>query len=224
VKYGRTLRIYESVFTLLDTKLSNGAGLRIRTFVKFRRFVRNKMSRIGKKPIIIPSGVEVTIKDRDVTIKGPKGEISQEIPFEISVKRDGDRVIVSPKKMVKQTPALWGLIRMLLHNYVKGVSEGFEKKLEIKGIGYRAFVEGEKKLRLEVGFSHPVVLRIPDDLNVSIEKNIIKVSGIDKQRVGEFAAKLREIRKPEPYKGKGIRYVGEKVRKKEGKKAAATTT
>ena len=181
------------------------------------------MSRIGKKPIIIPSSVEIVIKNQNVIVKGPKGEISQEIPPEILVKKDNDKVIVSPKKMVKQTPALWGLIRMLLQNHIKGVSEGFEKKLEIRGIGYHASVEGEKNLRLEAGFSHPVVLKIPDGLDVLVEKNIIKVSGINKQRVGEFAAKIREIRKPEPYKGKGIRYVGEKVRRKEGKKAAATT-
>jgi large subunit ribosomal protein L6 len=181
------------------------------------------MSRIGKKPILIPQGVEIEIKDSVVTIKGPKGEISQEIPPEILIEKKEDKIIVSPKRKTKRTSALWGLTRALLQNHVKGVTEGFEKQLEIRGIGYKASLEGAKTLKLEVGFSHPVKLEIPEDLKVSVEKNIIKVSGIDKQKVGEFAAKIRRVRPPEPYKGKGIRYVGEKVRKKEGKKAAATT-
>jgi len=182
------------------------------------------MSRIGKKPILIPENVEVKIENHQVLIKGPKGEISQEISPEISVEKKEDKIIiVSPKRKTKKTPALWGLTRALLQNHVIGVTQGFEKQLEIRGIGYKASLEGEKTLKLEVGFSHPVKLEIPADLNVSIEKNIIKVSGIDKQKVGEFAAKIRKVRPPEPYKGKGIRYVGEKVRKKEGKKAAATT-
>jgi len=181
------------------------------------------MSRIGKKPILIPENVEIKIEGRQVVVKGPKGEISQEIPQEILVEKKDSVVVVSPKRKTKRTPALWGLTRALLQNNLKGVTEGFEKQLEIRGIGYKASIEGERVLKLEVGFSHPVKLEIPPDLNVSIEKNIIKVSGIDKQQVGEFAAKIRKVRPPEPYKGKGIRYVGEKVRKKEGKKTAATT-
>ena len=180
------------------------------------------MSRIGKQPIIIPKDVQIEIRGQKVAIKGPKGEISQEISPEISVEKKEDKIIVTPKRKTKKTPALWGLTRALLQNHVIGVTQGFEKQLEIRGIGYKASLEGEKTLKLKVGFSHPINLEIPAGLNVSIEKNIIKVSGIDKQKVGEFAAKIRRVRPPEPYKGKGIRYVGEKVRKKEGKKATAT--
>lgn len=182
------------------------------------------MSRIGKKPIIIPQNVEIKIENQKVLIKGPKGEISQKIPPEISLEKKEEKLIVFPKRKTKRSSALWGLIRALLENHLKGVTEGFEKQLEIRGIGYKASLEGEKILKLEVGFSHPVKIAIPSSLKVSIEKNIIKVSGIDKQKVGEFAAKIRRIQPPEPYKGKGIRYLGEEVRKKEGKKAATTTT
>lgn len=182
------------------------------------------MSRIGKKPIQIPQGVEVEIKDRAVKVKGPKGEIQQEIPAEILVEKKEDKIIVSPKEWLKKTPALWGLSRALLQNCLEGVSKGFEKKLEIHGIGYKASLEGEKTLNLTVGFSHPVKLEIPEGIAVLVEKNIITISGIDKQKVGQFAAKVRAVRKPEPYKGKGIRYLGEKVRKKEGKKAITATT
>ena len=182
------------------------------------------MSRIGKKPIQIPENVEMKIEDQNVIIKGPKGKISQEVSSEIGVEKKEGKILVFPKKKTKKTAALWGLTRALLQNHVKGVTEGFEKKLEIRGIGYRAYLEGEKTLCLEVGFSHPVKLTIPEGLEVSLEKNIIKVSGINKQMVGEFAAKIRKVRKPEPYKGKGIRYLGEKVRKKEGKKVITATT
>ena len=178
------------------------------------------MSRIGKKPIIIPQGVEVAIKDNVVVIKGPKGEISREVPAEILVEKKEDKIQLSLKKVTKGSRALWGLWRALLQNQVMGITSGFEKKLEIRGVGYRASLAGDKTIKLEVGFSHSVELKIPQEINVSVEKNIITVSGIDKQKVGEFAAKLRKIRPPEPYKGKGIRYLGEKVRKKEGKKAA----
>jgi len=182
------------------------------------------MSRIGKKPIPIPENVQVEIKDSEVKIKGPKGEIRQDIPVEVSVEKKDGVVQVLLKKKDKKTPALWGTIRAILRNHIEGVTEGFEKKLEIRGIGYRAFLEGEKGIKLEVGFSHPVILEIPSDIKILIEKNIITVSGVDKQKVGEFAAKLRRVRPPEPYKGKGIRYLGEKVRIKEGKKVTAATT
>jgi len=181
------------------------------------------MSRIGKKPILIPQNVEVEIEGQKVTIKGAKGEISQEIPSEIQVAKEQRNLLVSPKKRTKQSASLWGVTRALLQNHIEGVQKGFEKKLEIQGIGYKASIEDAKTLKLEVGFSHPVKLEIPEDLDVSVEKNLIKISGIDKQKVGQFAAKIRKVRPPEPYKGKGIRYLGEKVRKKEGKKAAATT-
>ena len=180
------------------------------------------MSRIGKKPIIIPENVEVKIEKEKVVIKGPKGEISQKIPEEILVKEENNKIVISPKKKSKNTSAFWGLIRALLRNHLEGVSSGFERKLELRGIGYRASIEDENILKLQVGFSHPVKLEVPSQINLSVEKNIINVSGIDKQKVGEFAAKIRKIRPPEPYKGKGIRYLGEIVRKKTSKKVAST--
>ncbi|MDD5146542.1 MAG: 50S ribosomal protein L6 [Candidatus Pacebacteria bacterium] len=179
------------------------------------------MSRIGKKPIIIPSGVTVEVTGQTVKIKGPKGEMTQEIHEDVSVEQKDGQLIVTPQRTLRRTPALWGLSRALLQNCINGVSAGFEKKLEIIGIGYKAAKEGEKKLKLEVGFSHPVYLDIPEGVAITIEKNILTVSGIDKQKVGQLAAVIRKARPPEPYKGKGIRYLGEKVRKKEGKKAGA---
>lgn len=180
------------------------------------------MSRIGKKPITIPKNVGVEIKDRNIMIKGPLGELSLGVPEEISVAREGDALKVSLERRTKKSPAFWGLIRVLLSNCIKGVNEGFEKKLELRGIGYRAALEGEKNIKLEVGFSHPVTMEIPEGLKIAVEKNIITIRGIDKQKVGEFAAKIRKIRPPEPYKGKGIRYFGEQVKIKEGKKATTT--
>ncbi|MBU2579023.1 50S ribosomal protein L6 [Patescibacteria group bacterium] len=183
------------------------------------------MSRIGKKPIQILENVEVKIDDRKVTVKGPKGELFQEIPEGILVIKENDKIIVSSEKKSKKNSALWGLIRVLLQNQVIGVSSGFEKKLEMRGIGYRASLLNDKNeniLKLEVGFSHPVEVKIPLQISLVVEKNIINISGIDKQKIGEFAAKIRKIRPPEPYKGKGIRYLGEFVRKKAGKKVAST--
>lgn len=182
------------------------------------------MSRIGKKPILIPEGVKVEIKDKEVIAKGPKGELTQQIPEEILIEIKDKQILVSQKSKTKKSSAFWGLTRAILQNNVKGVAEGFEKKLEIQGIGFRASVDKEKKLKLEVGFSHPVEMEIPVGLDVLVEKNIITISGFDKQKIGEFAAKIRRVRPPEPYKGKGIRYLGEKVRRKEGKKAVAATT
>ncbi len=181
------------------------------------------MSKIGKKIIEIPEGVEVKINNETVTVKGPKGELSLRILPEVEIKAKDKKVIVLPRKQTRKTEAFWGLTRMLLFNQIKGVSEGFEKKLEIKGIGYKAVLEGNNKLRLEVGFSHPVIFDIPTGIEAKVEKNIITISGIDKQKVGEFAASIRRIRPPEPYKGKGIRYLGEVVRRKEGKRTVATS-
>lgn len=178
------------------------------------------MSRIGKKPIIIPQGVEVDIKDNLIQVKSAKGALSCVLPQELSIEKKENELVVSLKKETKQSPALWGLFRALIQNNIIGVEKGFEKKLEIIGVGFKANVEG-KNLNLSLGFSHPVKMAIPEDLNVSVEKNIISISGIDKQKVGQFAAVVRDLKKPEPYKGKGIRYLGEKVRRKEGKKAAA---
>lgn len=182
------------------------------------------MSRIGKKPIEIPDDVEIKITERLVKIKGPKGEMSKEIPLEIGIEIKDKKILLNPKRKTKKSGALWGLTRSLLYNDVKGVTEGFEKELELIGIGYRASMEKEKLLVLEVGFSHKVEIEVPEGIDVSVKKNIITISGIDKQKVGEVAAKIRKIRPPEPYKGKGIRYMGEKVRRKEGKRAATDVT
>jgi len=181
------------------------------------------MSRIGKKPILIPEGVEVEIKDKIVSVKGSKGELAETMPDELFAEKKNNKILIKVKKQDKHTPALWGLFRALLQNKIIGVSQGFEKELEIQGIGYRAGLKDDKILTLEAGFTHPIELVIPDGLKINIEKNIIKISGIDKYKVGQFAANIRRIRPPEPYKGKGIRYLGEKVRRKEGKKAGATT-
>jgi len=180
------------------------------------------MSRIGKKPIDIPQGVEIKIENKKAAIKGPKGTITQDIPEEILVEQKDNQILVSQCRESKKSRQLWGLIRALLQNNVQGVSAGFEKKLEMVGIGYKAILSDSQTLKIEAGFSHPVIIIVPEDLIITVEKNIITVAGFNKQKVGEFAAKIRDVRVPEPYKGKGIRYQGEKVRRKEGKKAATT--
>jgi len=185
------------------------------------KFGKN-MSRIGKKPIEIPQGVEVKIEGQKVVVKGSKGELFQEVRPEIEVSVKEGKVFVTPKKETKGTNAFWGLTRALIANLIQGVTEGFERKLEIRGVGYRAALEGED-LDLKLGFSHPVKIKKPEGISFSIDKNIITVSGIDKQLIGEVAAKIRRIRPPDPYKGKGVRYLGEVVRKKEGKRAATAT-
>lgn len=178
------------------------------------------MSRIGKKPIEIPEGVDVKIDGHTVMAKGPKGELSQDIRPEIGVEVKDNEVLLSPQRQTKQSKALWGTSRSLLANMIKGVFEGYQKQLQLEGVGYRAKVEGDK-LILQVGFSHPVEFLKPEGIDFSVEKNIITVMGINKEKVGQTTAKIRKIRPPEPYKGKGIRYVGEVVRRKEGKKAVA---
>lgn len=183
------------------------------------------MSRIGKKPILIPSGVEVKIEGQTVTVKGPKGEISKEFRPEIEIKLEGNAISLSPqegKEKIKQVKSLFGLTRMLIANMVDGVTSGFEKKLEIEGVGFKAELSGDE-LVLYVGFSHPVKLKIPKGIKISIEKNIISVSGIDKELVGQFSSVIRKVKPMEPYKGKGIKYSGEIVRRKVGKKVVATT-
>ena len=181
------------------------------------------MSRVGKKPIEIPEKVEVKIEGQKLTASGPKGELSLEIRPEIKVKKKEGKILISPQKQTKRTGAFWGLFRSLIFNVIKGVTEGYEKKLEIQGIGYRAALEGED-LVLQVGFSHPVKIKCPEGIKFLVERNIITISGTDKGLVGQAAAKIRKIKPPEPYKGKGIRYVGEVVRRKAGKKAATTVT
>lgn len=179
------------------------------------------MSRIGKKPIEIPQEVEIGIDGRIIKVKGSRGELSFSVPSDIKVEKSGGKIITREDKKTKQSPALFGTTRAIIANMIKGVTQGFERKLELQGIGYRAEIQG-KDLALNVGFVNTIKVPAPEGIQFSIEKNIITVSGIDKQKVGNIAAKIRAIRKPEPYKGKGIRYVGEQVRKKAGKKAVAT--
>lgn len=182
------------------------------------------MSRVGKKPILIPGDVEVKIDGQKVIVRGLKGELELKIRPEIKVEARAGQIFVAPQIKIetKQTGAFWGLTRALLQNMILGVSLGYEKKLEIEGVGYRANLEGQD-LVLNIGFTHPVKIKAPSGIKFSVDKNIIAVSGIDKGLVGEIAAKIRKAREPEPYKGKGIRYLGEQIRRKVGKKAVATT-
>lgn len=179
------------------------------------------MSRVGKQSIEIPDGVEVKVTDGVVSVKGPKGALDFEFHRNIKVEIEGKEVKVSVMKNSKESSALWGLTRVLVANMIEGVTKGFEKQLELQGVGFRMAVQG-KKLNMALGFSHPVEVEIPEGLEAKIEKNILSVSGIDKQKVGQFAASIRSLKKVEPYKGKGFRYVGEIVRRKVGKKAAGT--
>jgi large subunit ribosomal protein L6 len=178
------------------------------------------MSRVGRKPIPIPSGVSVEPVDGGVRVKGPKGTLTERMPARVSVKVEGGKVSVARSDEDKTTRALHGLARALIQNMVRGVVEPFVKELEIQGVGYRADVSG-KTLKLLLGFSHPVDLAIPEGLKIAVDKNVtIRIEGIDRRQVGQFAADLRRIRPPEPYKGKGIRYLGERVRRKVGKAGA----
>jgi len=179
------------------------------------------MSRIGKKPIEIPQGVEISIENNLVKVKGPKGELEQYIRPEIKIEKKENEIIVSVGKETKRTSALWGLSRTLIANMIEGVTNGYEKKLEIQGVGYRANLEGED-LVLLVGFSHPVKIEKVAGIKFEVQKLNIIVSGISKELVGQVAARIRAVRPPEPYKGKGIRYEGEYVRRKSGKKAVGT--
>ena len=186
------------------------------------------MSRVGKKPILIPQGVEIKIQGNKVTVKGPKGEISKDFRPEISIEMKEDKIFVLPQKEIlekkkipgrkaKQVKSLWGMTRMMIENMVKGVVSDFEKKLEIEGVGFKAEVVGQE-VSLSVGFSEPVKIKIPEGLNVSVQKNVIAISGIKKDLVGQFASILRKVKPAEPYKGKGLRYQGEIIRRKVGKK------
>ncbi|MGI9463647.1 MAG: 50S ribosomal protein L6 [Aestuariivirgaceae bacterium] len=176
------------------------------------------MSRIGKKPVAVPQGVTVTIEERTVKVKGPKGELQSQLVELVDVKLDGDQVVVSPRDDSQLARSAWGLSRTLVANMVTGVTDGFSKNLEINGVGYRAAVQGSG-LQLNLGYSHNVVYPIPSDIKIETPKPTeIVVSGIDKQRVGQVAAEIREWRKPEPYKGKGIKYADEYIFRKEGKK------
>lgn len=179
---------------------------------------RRTMSRIGKKPIPIPGGVTVTIGDGRVTVKGPKGELSMTPVKEVEVTREGDEILVRPVEDTLKARAMWGMQRTLVANLVDGVTKGFEKKLQIIGVGYRAQLQGST-LKLQLGFSHDVEYPVPEGIKIETpDQTTIVVSGSDKQKVGQVAAEIRAWRPPEPYKGKGVRYADEYVFRKEGKK------
>lgn len=187
------------------------------------------MSRIGKKPILIPTGVMVKITGNSISVNGSRGELNKEIhpgfTVEIKTVTEGEKnkseIVINSHVVSDKFSALWGLERSLVANMVEGVSRGFEKKLEFEGVGYRANVEGDT-LVMQLGFSHPVRLKAPSNIKFLVEKNVITVSGIDKGRVGEAASRIRAHKPPEPYQGKGIRYQGEIIRRKAGKKAVAS--
>jgi large subunit ribosomal protein L6 len=178
------------------------------------------MSRIGRTPITIPSGVEVTLGDRDVTVKGPRGTLARSLPGEITVRQEDSTLLVERPDDERQNRSLHGLTRSLVNNMVVGVTDGFNKDLEIVGVGYRAIARGPEQIELALGFSHPVVVDAPDGVTFEVpQPTRISVRGIDKELVGQVAANIRKIRKPEPYKGKGVRYAGERVIRKAGKAA-----
>jgi large subunit ribosomal protein L6 len=174
------------------------------------------MSRIGRRPVALPSGVSATTKDGGLEIKGAKGTLFEKLPTGIAVEVSDGQVKCERPDDSKDAKARHGLVRALIQNMVTGVSDGFTKELEIQGVGYRADAQG-KKLNLLLGLSHPVNMPVPEGLSVSVQENVIKIEGADRQAVGQFAAEIRKLRPPEPYKGKGIRYVGEQIRRKVGK-------
>ncbi len=177
------------------------------------------MSRLGKLPIELPQGVTLEAADEKITVKGPKGVLSERAHASVRVVQEGQNILVSVQDPEdNKERALWGLYWSLIRNMVIGVTQGYEKKLEINGVGYRAAVSGQT-LTVSAGYSHQVPFKLPDGVNASVAANIITISGIDKQLVGETAARIRKIRKPEPYKGKGIKYVDETIRRKAGKTA-----
>ncbi len=176
------------------------------------------MSRIGKKPVDIPSGVEVTLAEGSVSVKGPKGQLEAAIVDLVDVSIEDNQVVVRPINDSKPARSAWGMTRTIIANMVQGVTEGFSKTLLINGVGYRAALQG-RDIKLNLGYSHDVVYKVPEGIDVQIPKPTeIVISGIDKQKVGQVAAEIREWRKPEPYKGKGIRYADEYIFRKEGKK------
>lgn len=176
------------------------------------------MSRIGKKPVAVPSGVQATINGQTFEVKGPKGQLSFVLNSLVMAEMTDDGIKVDPREDSIDARAMWGMSRTVISNLITGVSEGFEKKLEITGVGYRAQLQG-KNLQLALGFSHDVIYAVPEGIQIAVPKPTeVVVSGIDKQRVGQVAAEIRKYRPPEPYKGKGVRYAGEYIVRKEGKK------
>lgn len=180
------------------------------------------MSRIGKQSIAVPAGTDVSVSGDMITVKGKGGTLTRTTHPAVSIKVENGEVAVTPANSSRMGRALWGTYAAHIKNMINGVNTPFVKKLQIEGIGYRAELQG-KTLKMALGFSHPVLVTIPEGLTVVVEKNIITISGASKDQVGQFAASVREIKKPEPYKGKGIRYEGEVVRQKQGKKAAASS-
>jgi len=176
------------------------------------------MSKIGKQPIKIPEGVQVKIEGDLVVVNGARGELKKNIPSEIKAQITDNHIIFTPAKETKKTSAFWGLSRMLIFNLIEGVTRGFEKKMELEGVGYKVAMQG-KDLFLNLGYSHPIIFKAVPGIEFKIEKNTIIVSGIDKELVGQTAADIRNLRPPEPYKGKGIHYIGEIIKRKAGKKA-----
>ena len=176
------------------------------------------MSRIGKRPVQVPSGVTVSVEGQKVTARGPKGELNFVVNDEVLVKMEANEVIVMPASESRDARSRWGMSRTMIENIMTGVAGGFERRLEISGVGYRAAMQG-KNLQLALGFSHDVDLEVPEGITVNTpDQTTVEISGLDKQAVGQFAAEVREFRKPEPYKGKGIKYRGEYIFRKEGKK------
>ena len=175
------------------------------------------MSRIGKRPITVPAKVQVTIDGTNIAVKGPKGELARQLPANVNISQEGETLLVSRRDDTRQSRQMHGLCRTLVANMVEGVSQGFQRRLEIQGVGYRAQVQG-KNLVLNIGYSHQVQIAPPEGVQFAVENNTnVIVSGYDKEVVGNTAAKIRDVRPPEPYKGKGIRYAGEVVRRKAGK-------
>lgn len=178
------------------------------------------MSRVGKSPIPLPSGVSAAISGGEVTVTGPKGTLAHRVHEAVTVRQDGSVLLVDRADDERQSRALHGLTRALLNNMVIGVHEGYRKDLEIVGVGYRAAAKGPRELELQLGFSHPVTVEAPEGITFEVpSQTAVRVLGIDKQAVGQVAAQIRALRKPEPYKGKGIRYAGERIRRKAGKAA-----
>jgi large subunit ribosomal protein L6 len=176
------------------------------------------MSRIGKRAVAVPSGITANVEGQTVKVKGPKGALSAVLPDEVAVKLDGGQIKVDPRNETKRARSQWGTSRTLINNLIAGVTKGFEERLEISGVGYRAAVQG-KNLQLALGYSHDVVYPIPEGITIATPRPVeIVISGSDRQKVGQVAAEIRDYRPPEPYKGKGIKYAGERIFRKEGKK------
>ena len=176
------------------------------------------MSRIGKKPVPVPSGITANVEGQTVKVKGPKGALSFVVPDDVEVKLDADQIKVDPRNETKRARSQWGTSRTLIANLITGVTKGFEQRLEINGVGYRAAVQG-KKLQIALGYSHDIVYAIPEGITIATPRPVeIIITGADRQKVGQVAAEIRDYRPPEPYKGKGIKYAAERIFRKEGKK------